>query len=210
MTDKSQANDLAQSAPDTRMELINFVSSQRQQDINPDVREEILRRVSALAAQPPAAPVETNSVPVSSVSPIGFGDDGNRCQPGSLGSPEEEKPSTPSRSSTETEQEPYSFGTDYGKDLLTDINQAIHRGGTNAVVQDCLKRCYREITRLRGTALPQGARDDSWVLDTAKELADVLIAKYSKGDIWRNFRAQQIVIALEQFRFVTPTLSRPK
>lgn len=52
---------------------------------------------TALAAQPPAAPVETNSALASSGLPIGFGDDGTRCHSGSLGSPEEAKPSTDSR-----------------------------------------------------------------------------------------------------------------
>jgi hypothetical protein len=45
--------------------------------------------------------------------------------------------------------ENYSFGTDYGKDLLVDINQMVHRGGTNALVQDCLRRTRREIRHLR-------------------------------------------------------------
>lgn len=43
----------------------------------------------------------------------------------------------------------YKFGTDYGKDLLADLNALAHRSGTDAVMRDALQRAYAEIVRLR-------------------------------------------------------------
>lgn len=39
---------------------------------------------------------------------------------------------------------------DYGQDLLRDINQLAHSGFVDPIAQDCFKRCFREIRRLRG------------------------------------------------------------
>lgn len=47
---------------------------------------------------------------------------------------------------------PYLFGRDYGRDLLTDINQLAHAAGTNCLIRDCLQRAHKEIARL-GKAL---------------------------------------------------------
>lgn len=46
----------------------------------------------------------------------------------------------------------YSFGTDYGKDVLVDLNQLAHTAGTDAIRRDCFQRAYKEIVRLRRVA----------------------------------------------------------
>lgn len=44
---------------------------------------------------------------------------------------------------------PFKWGTDYGKDLLADLNALAHAQGTGALFRDALTRAYSEITRLR-------------------------------------------------------------
>jgi hypothetical protein len=66
-----------------------------------------------------------------------------------------------------------------------------------------------EIERLRGgvAQAPPSPRDDAWVLDTAKELSDVLTAKYCRDGFWRNVSAEEIVNGIRGFRYVRTTVS---
>lgn len=41
------------------------------------------------------------------------------------------------------------WGRDYGKNLLADINQLAHSPGMDVITRDCLKRAYKEISRLQ-------------------------------------------------------------
>lgn len=43
----------------------------------------------------------------------------------------------------------YSWGTDYGKDILRDLNEMAHMAGVGAVERDLLQRAFKEIKRLR-------------------------------------------------------------
>lgn len=72
----------------------------------------------------------------------------------------------------------YSWTLDYGKDLLKDINQTIHRGGTHALAQDCLKRCHREIRRLRNATEAQSPAESS----EPKTLWGMIAAVYGELD----------------------------
>ena len=49
----------------------------------------------------------------------------------------------------------WSWGLDYGRDLLTDINKCAHAAGTSAITRDCLRRAYREISRLQKATSPE-------------------------------------------------------
>lgn len=42
----------------------------------------------------------------------------------------------------------YSFGTDYGKNLLVDLNQLANAQGTDPIRRDAFQRAHCEITRL--------------------------------------------------------------
>jgi hypothetical protein len=44
---------------------------------------------------------------------------------------------------------PWRWGIDYGKDILTDLNQLAHSQGCGALYRDVMQRAYSEITRLR-------------------------------------------------------------
>lgn len=46
----------------------------------------------------------------------------------------------------------FKWGEDYGKDLLTDLNQLAHEKGTDAVRRDAFQRAYKTISRERTTA----------------------------------------------------------
>jgi hypothetical protein len=42
------------------------------------------------------------------------------------------------------------WGRDYGKDILSDLNQFAHWRGTNAICRDVSQRAFKEISRSRG------------------------------------------------------------
>lgn len=46
-------------------------------------------------------------------------------------------------------RDPFMWGRDYGKDILTDTNMLAHASGTNCLVRDALQRAYKEIVRGR-------------------------------------------------------------
>lgn len=48
----------------------------------------------------------------------------------------------------------FSWGADYGKDILVDLNQMAHASGTGPLTRDLLQRAYVEIVRLRDAGLP--------------------------------------------------------
>lgn len=43
----------------------------------------------------------------------------------------------------------WSWGRDYGKDILVDLNMLAHAKGTTALMRDGLQRAYKEIVKLR-------------------------------------------------------------
>lgn len=47
------------------------------------------------------------------------------------------------------EPKTWCWGTDYGQDLLADINAMAHSRGTDCITRDILQRAYSEIKRLR-------------------------------------------------------------
>jgi hypothetical protein len=168
---------------------------------NEPMIEALVALRDALAAQPSAAPVEnTNSGAPTASRGV---DAVNATQP--VDSPNFHSSADRARPS-ECALNDMPPGDVLDHEAAYDLFEAL-RGATAHTWHEIAAR-HLAYHRLR-SAQPQGVQDDSWVLDAAKDLADVLIAKYSKGDVWRNARAQQLVIALEQFRFISPSLTRP-
>lgn len=81
----------------------------------------------------------------------------------------------------------YKFATDYGKDLLVDLNQLAHTSGTDCTQRDVMQRAFKEITRLRDDRWKHGAEsmrhailqqlpggqtcDPQWVADMIRAIA---------------------------------------